>query len=176
MIIIPCSLSAQTEDSVSVSCVIVRSQPELSISVTSLSYLQYVNKSINPRFNLQPLTCEFSTPHPGWEIHVYHTNGVANHALRGENSNNYLPVKIWQPNYGPTNYYSLGLMPPVTDETVWHHNLRWVGDKLNTEGISQLASHDDEDRSPLTFNFAIDATYATETSYYGQVFFDMIVP
>ena len=167
-----------TSDTVEVTCVIGSGSPVINISAESVDTLQYVDLLTSYRFNLPKLTCDFFAPGSGWEIQVYHTNGVGDtvFALKQEGATAYLPLKMWQPNYGPTNYYAFNEMPDVMDITVWTNNVKWIGDINNSEGIATLGSDAAQDAPPIVFNLAVDASDSIETNYTAELFFELIVP
>ena len=177
---------ADVSQDVTLTCVVEYTAPSyITISSTNMTWVQYITTNEVWRFNSSKLTCEFFASFSPWEISVYHTNpiGAAYGALKGSKDygpdfggigDHYLPMRLWQPNYGPTNFYELGYLPDPMDQNVWTNSPLVFSTHATYQ--SKLASQATEDTSPVEFNFMVDAHDAAETNYSGTVYFELKMP
>ncbi|NCC53122.1 MAG: hypothetical protein EOM20_18175 [Spartobacteria bacterium] len=174
-LVVPSSVQAQVRDTLPVRCRVLPPPLSIDIDTDSLAWRVYPTEN-HYRFNSSIVTCRFMTVDQGWEIRVYHTNDVVGHPLVGVGPDpqtgrpvtNGLPVKIWQNNYGPVDYYAQGIMPDPMNHNFYYGFTRYIP--------CVIAAQTYQDASPLPFHFIIDARFALETTYEGDIFFELFIP
>ena len=171
---------AAMSDSITITCVVNKGVSTLNVQPRMAEWDGYVTAT-RWRFNSNIMTCRFFGANAGWKIRVYHTNGVSSQAIRGRavdpNSGklvtNSLPVRMWQPDYGPANYYAQGLMPDPMNNGFYNGGF---APYISHQGNATLASAAWQDASPLRFNLMVDAQTGYETLYSGDIFFELYYP
>ncbi len=101
----------------------------ISIDATNLVWNGIVIPGEMDFVNSAKMTCSFFPAAGPWTIVAYHTNLTGN-ALRSATESRQLLVRVWQPNYGPTNYYQLGYLP--------NPSIRMCGPSARSSGRSLL--------------------------------------
>ena len=158
-------------DDVQVDVVVAHGESMISISATNVEWTAYVAAGVMDRLNSDKMTCSFFPANGPWQITIFHTNATGQ-ALRGDGIPNTLLTRVWQPNYGPTNFYALGYMPNPMDNNVWNIS-PVVASKLNPGIFAKQAKYD---VPPIDFHFIIDAVNAPSTTYVGAIHFELQVP
>ena len=171
--------AAITNDNVTVSAnVQAGSGSFVDIKATAIGFGNVAPSPSSYRFAATS-TCEFFAANGPWNIHVYTTNGVnadtTAKVLRNINNGvtNWMSMKFWQPNFGPTNWYNAYANPPVMQDNCWT-NMKWVVDQSQQD--STIAASASYDASPVKFSFAIDAMGAATGTYSAPVYFELITP
>jgi hypothetical protein len=147
----------------------------ISISSTNVAWTNVVIPGVMDRINSPKLTCNFFPAAGPWQIRLFHRNTVSMLPLQrvgSTSATNSLLVRVWQPNFGPTNYYALGTMPDPMDPNVWTKGTI-VGPEIFPGHFARQAS---SDYPPIDFNFMINARNVPEATYEGTIYFELQTP
>lgn len=164
-------VSAALHDSVQVFCQVEATDSSIEVNAGALQWEGYWHEQ-RYRFNSSVVTCSFHAAGSGWKIQVYHTNGVENTPLscvyhdpsNGTLRTNWIPVKVWQPSFGPEDFYARGEMPDPMDDEVY----------VLTPYVPCTLSREGWNSSPFRFHFMVDAQYAVEGTYSGTIFLELM--